>query len=138
MPKIVSRRRHERNGKFYGLWLEFDSGEKLYVAYRKGVGLRTTGYFQKTNSWCIDTMTLNHATATGVKWIAVIHDVGKGTRHYYSTPIEDFYGPRSGVHSEGSTRQRFLPRAFWLNNPYTDPELIEKKVKIAGRVARKI
>jgi hypothetical protein len=128
MTEVVSRRRHVFNNKFYGLWVEFGSGDKLYVAYRKGSGHK--GYFYKTNSWCLDDMTLDHARFLGVRWIAVIHDVNKSTRHYYLTLLEDFFGENSGAHTQGTIKQRYLPRAFWRESPYNDARQVSRQVLI--------
>lgn len=130
MVRIVSRRRHVHQNKFHGLWVEFSTGEKAYIAYRKGLGLRTVGYYAKANAWCLDHSTLEHAKAIGVRWIILIHDVAKSKRHYYSTRLEDFFGANAGERRENGTRQRYLSRAFWLNSPYLDVGNIERQVCI--------
>jgi hypothetical protein len=126
--KVIHRRPHYRNDRFYGLWVTFDTGLKAYVAYRRGSGRSTAGYFQNTNAWCLDCTTLEHAKRDGVTWLAVVHDVSKTVRHYYGTPIEDYFGPRSGEHRAGDTRQRYLSRVFWRHNPFNDTSLIERGV----------
>lgn len=126
---------HRPNGHFYGLWTQFDTGAHLYTAYRQGSGSR--GYFKNKNAWCIDEFTISQCRARGVEWITVIHDVSgyrkgakKLVREYYATKVDDLYGPHSGEHSLGVTKQRFLPRGFWKMNPCNGYGETAKKMAI--------
>lgn len=137
--KVERKSAHRPNGHFYGMWVHFDDDGVMYSAYRQGSG--TKGYFRNKDAWCIDNFTLESAAAKGVKWITVLHDVSgfrkKGAtpdRQYYGTLLEDFYGPLSGEHKVGVTKQRYLPRIFWRKNPLATFSATAKKVAI-GRVS---
>ena len=138
--KVDWRSTHRPDQHFYGVWTQFDNGKQLYTAYRQGDGTR--GYFRNKNAWCIDEFTIQKCRDRGIEWITVIHDVSgfkkgakKLVREYYATKIDDLYGPNSGEHPLGSTKQRFLSRVFWRLNPCNGFGDTAKKMAI-GRVPK--
>lgn len=110
---VVKREAHSINGRKYGMLYHLDDGRIIYLAWRSG--MKTKGYFHKTNSWCIDVNTLRMCEHRGVCAVGVAHKVG-GKVDYYLTRIEDFWGADSDRHREGDTPQRSLCRERFRAN----------------------
>lgn len=138
-PKMTARHTHLRFGQFYGEWLHWNTGSVTYMAQREGSGSK--GYYRLMNAWCIDDYTLEQCISRGVQWIIIKHIVSGFRKHakktvveYYATRVEDFFGPRSGNHTAGTTKQRYLPRAFWRITPVLAEKAIAKLIAI-GKVS---
>lgn len=126
-PKVVKREAHSVNGRKYGMFFHLDDGQVIYMAWRSG--LKTRGYFHKTNSWCIDTTTLRTCEHRGVTAVGVAHRVN-GKVDYYLTKLEDFWGEESTTHREGDTPQRALCRERFRVNSTRRATVIASKMKL--------
>lgn len=125
--KVVKREAHTINGRKYGMFYHLDDGRIIYLAWRSG--MKTKGYFHKTNSWCLDINTLRMCEHKGVFAVGVAHRVN-GKMDYYLTYLEDFFGPDSARHYEGDAPQRSLCRERFRVNSTKRVAAIASKMRL--------
>ena len=113
---------HLKKGKrLYGAFLTFDTGWKVYLAYRKHADIYRGG--KKTISealrddaaaWAIDVETIMEARARGVKVIGVLV---RDTGDIYITRLSDILDPAKtrvlNYSKRGGSLQRYMPLCHW-------------------------
>lgn len=124
---VTAREPHSVNGKKYGMFYHLDDGRCLYLAWRSGA--KTRGLYFAKNAWCVDISTLRMCERRGCYAIGVAHKVA-GKTAYYVTKIEDFFGPDSEPHPEGTTPQRRLNREKFRVNTTRHAGYIASKMAI--------
>lgn len=125
---VIERYRHEFNGKLVGHWYKWPDGRMMYLAQCSGMARKNTD--TKTNSWCLDKMTLRTAESKNCTWIGFVHRLN-GARLFYVTHISDFWNsPYSGdVFRDAGPMRRLAKNKFRIH-PGNTEEAICKSIRL--------
>lgn len=109
----------QHNGRFYKL----ESGRGLYLAHR-----RLSQVYRKRNAWVLERLALETALDLDYEAAGVVVKVGK-RKHFWVSPIEDFFGPHSFTHPQNPI-QRCLPLNRFRLIPAMNMENVEAAMRL--------